>query len=86
MLNASKSKGCAPLVRLHAACMAVRPFTRWPGRKWRIAHNRWAVARTAHDGVGSFCPGPVCMTRGTQPPCRTGKTLERVGEDSIRDG
>jgi hypothetical protein len=29
MLDASKSKGCAPLVRLHAACMAVRPFTHW---------------------------------------------------------
>jgi hypothetical protein len=29
MLDALKSKGCAPLVRLHAACMAVRPFTRW---------------------------------------------------------
>jgi hypothetical protein len=24
MLDASESKGCAPLVRLHAACMAVR--------------------------------------------------------------
>jgi hypothetical protein len=27
MLDASKSKGCTPLVRLHATCMAVRPFT-----------------------------------------------------------
>jgi hypothetical protein len=26
-LDASKSKGCIPLVQLHAACMAVRPFT-----------------------------------------------------------
>jgi hypothetical protein len=43
-LDASKSKGCAPLVRLHAACMAVRPFTRWSGRKWRSARNRWVVA------------------------------------------
>jgi hypothetical protein len=31
---------------------------------------------------GSFCPGPACMTRGAQPPCRRGRTLERVGEDS----
>jgi hypothetical protein len=28
MLDALESKGCAHLVRLHAACMAVRPFTR----------------------------------------------------------
>jgi hypothetical protein len=26
MLDALESKGCAPLVRLHAACMAIRPF------------------------------------------------------------
>jgi hypothetical protein len=35
---------------------------------------------------GFFCPGPACMMRGTQPPCRRGKTLERVGEGSVRDG
>jgi hypothetical protein len=35
---------------------------------------------------GFFRPGPACMTRGTQPPCRRGRTLERVGEDSARDG
>jgi hypothetical protein len=86
MLDASKSKGCAPLVRLHAACMVVRPFTRWSGRKWRNACNRWDVTRTARVGFGSFCAGPACMTRGTQPPCRKGKTLERVGEDSVHDG
>jgi hypothetical protein len=27
-----KSKGCAHLARLHAACMDVRPFTRWSRR------------------------------------------------------
>jgi hypothetical protein len=27
-----KSKGCAHLAWLHAACMAVHPFTRWSGR------------------------------------------------------
>jgi hypothetical protein len=26
-----KSEGCTHLARLHAACMAVRPFTRWSG-------------------------------------------------------
>jgi hypothetical protein len=35
---------------------------------------------------GFFCPGPACMTRGAQPPCRRGRTLERVGEDSAHDG
>jgi hypothetical protein len=59
MLAASESKGCAPLVRLHAACMAVRPFTRWSGRKWRNAHNRWAVARTARNGLASSALGQL---------------------------
>jgi hypothetical protein len=27
--DASKSKGCIPVVRLHATCMVVRPFNRW---------------------------------------------------------
>jgi hypothetical protein len=34
---------------------------------------------------GCFCPRPACMTRGTQPPYRRGRTLERVGEDLVRD-
>jgi hypothetical protein len=85
MLDASKSKECAPLVQLHAACMAVRPFARWSRRRWRNACNRWAVTRTAHGGLASSCPRPACMMRGTQPLCRRGKTLERVGEDSVRD-
>jgi hypothetical protein len=29
MLDATKPKGCAPAVRLHATYMAVRPFDRW---------------------------------------------------------
>jgi hypothetical protein len=32
MLDAAKSEGCALLVRLHVACMAVRFFTRWSER------------------------------------------------------
>jgi hypothetical protein len=59
MLDASKSKGCAPLVRLHAACMAVRPFTRSSGRKWGNASNRWAVARTARSGLASSALGQL---------------------------
>jgi hypothetical protein len=53
MLDALETKGCTHLVRLHAACMAVRPFTRWSGRKWRNVCNRWAVVRTACGGLAS---------------------------------
>ena len=48
-----KSEGRAHLARLHAACMAARPFARWSGQKWRVACNRWAVVRTAHGGLAS---------------------------------
>jgi hypothetical protein len=34
---------------------------------------------------GFFCPEPACMSCGTQAPCRRGRTLERVGEDLVRD-
>jgi hypothetical protein len=46
-----KSKGRAHLARLHADCMAIHPFTRWSGRKWRNACNRRAVACTACGGL-----------------------------------
>jgi hypothetical protein len=59
MLDASKPKGCAPLVQLHATCMAVRPFTRWFGRKWRSACNRWAVTRSARGGLASSVLGQL---------------------------
>jgi hypothetical protein len=48
-----ESKKCAHLARLHAACMAARPFACWSRRKWRAACNRWAVVRTAHGGLAS---------------------------------
>jgi hypothetical protein len=48
-----ESEKCAHLARLHAACMAARPFARWSGQKWRVACNRWAVVRTAHGGLAS---------------------------------
>jgi hypothetical protein len=34
---------------------------------------------------GLFYPRPACMSCGTQPPCRRGRTLECVGEDLVRD-
>jgi hypothetical protein len=52
-----KSEGRAHLARLHAACTAVRPFTRWSGRKRRNACNRWAVACTARGGLASSALG-----------------------------
>jgi hypothetical protein len=48
-----ESEKCAHLARLHAACLAARPFARWSGQKWRAACNRWAVVRTAHGGLAS---------------------------------
>jgi hypothetical protein len=52
-----KSEKCAHLARLHASCMAVRPFARWSGQKWRAACNRWAVACTARGGLASSALG-----------------------------
>jgi hypothetical protein len=64
------------LARMHAACMAVRPFSRWPGRKWRSACDRRVVACTSRARrFGFFSPGPACMTCGTQPPRRGGENL-----------
>jgi hypothetical protein len=54
-----KSEGCAHLARLHAAYMAARPFTRWSGRKWRNARNRWVVACTARGGLASSALGQL---------------------------
>jgi hypothetical protein len=51
MLGALESKGRAHLAQLHADCMAIHPFTRWSGRKWRNAYNRWAVACPARGGL-----------------------------------
>jgi hypothetical protein len=87
MLGSLESKGRAHLARLHAVCMAVRPFTRWSGRKRRSACNRWVVACTVRAWwFGFFSSGPACMTCGTQPPHRGGRILERVGEDSTHNG
>jgi hypothetical protein len=47
------------LARLHATYTAVRPFTRWSGRKWRNACNRWVVACTARCGLASSALGQL---------------------------
>jgi hypothetical protein len=48
-----ESEKCAHVARVHAACMAARPFACWPRQKWRAACNRWAVVRTALGGLTS---------------------------------
>ena len=53
MLACWESEKCAHLARLHAACMAARPFARWSGQKWRVTCNRWAVVCTARGGLAS---------------------------------
>jgi hypothetical protein len=57
MLEATKSKGCAPVVRLHATCMTVHPFNRWFLRGWRSACNREAVTRSTRGGLASSVLG-----------------------------
>jgi hypothetical protein len=84
MLDASKSKGCILVVRLHAACMPVRPFTRWFGRKWRSACNRRAVTYSACGGLAASVPAGLHGVRDP-PPYRRGRILERVGEDLVCD-
>jgi hypothetical protein len=62
-----KSERCAHLVRLHAACMAARPFARWSGQKWRTACNCWAVACTARGGLASSALGRLAGRVGPSP-------------------
>jgi hypothetical protein len=79
-----KSKGCIPVVQLHAACMVVRPFTRWVRRRWRSACNRWAVTRSARGGLTSSVLASLHDV-WDPAPCRRGRTFERVGEDLACD-
>jgi hypothetical protein len=55
------------MVRLHAACMVVCPFTRWFRRKWRSACNRWAVSRSARGGLASSVLGQLARRVGPSP-------------------
>jgi hypothetical protein len=41
------------LARLHAACMAARPFRPLVWAKVGVACNRWAVVCTTRDGLAS---------------------------------
>jgi hypothetical protein len=52
-LACQKSEKRVHLARLHAACMAARPFARRSGQKWGVACNRWVVVRTTRSGLAS---------------------------------
>jgi hypothetical protein len=48
-----KSEKRVHLARLHAACMAARPFRLLVWAKVGVACNRWAVVRTTRGGLAS---------------------------------
>jgi hypothetical protein len=77
------------VVRLHATCMAVRPFNRWFRRGWRSACNRGAVARSACGGLASSVLGQLARRVGPSPRVVGGgpwstlvKTLPATLEDA----
>jgi hypothetical protein len=78
MPDALKSKGCIPMARLHAACMAVRPFTRWFRRRRRNACNRWAVTRSARGGLASSVLGQLACRVGPSPCVVGGGSLSAL--------
>jgi hypothetical protein len=47
------------VVRLHASCMAVRPFACWFQREWGNAYNRGAVTCFARSGLTSSISGQL---------------------------
>jgi hypothetical protein len=85
MLDALESKGCAPLVRLHAACMAVCPFTRRSGESGGVLVTAGQL-HALRAAVSLLLPWASLHDAWDLAPCCRGKTLERVGEDSVHDG
>jgi hypothetical protein len=75
------------LVWFHATFMAVRPFTRWSGRKWRRACNRWEVTRTARvvsfSALGSLAQLALAQ-RPVPPPAARAVVAPRAPEDRPR--
>jgi hypothetical protein len=47
------------MVRLHASCMAVRPFACWFQREWGITYNRGVVTYLARSGLASSVSGQL---------------------------
>jgi hypothetical protein len=52
-LACQKSEKRVHLARLHAACMATRPFRPLVWAKVGVACNRWAVVCTTRGGLAS---------------------------------
>ena len=52
-LACQKSEKRVHLARLHAACMAARPFRPLVWAKVGVTCNRWAVVRTTRGGLAS---------------------------------
>ena len=52
-LACQKSEKRGHLARLHAACMAARPFCPLVWAEMGVACNRWTVVRTMRGGLAS---------------------------------
>jgi hypothetical protein len=48
------------------------PFARWFGQKWRVTCNRWAVMRTARDGLASSALSRFACRVGPSPRAARG--------------
>jgi hypothetical protein len=72
MLVRRELEKCVHLARLHAACMAARPFR--PLAWAKVEGHLLPLGGCVHHAwrFGFFCSEPVCMTCGIQPPRRRG--------------
>jgi hypothetical protein len=70
MLVRQESEKRVHLARLHAACLAARPFR--PLVWAKVGGRLRPLGGCVHHArrFGFFCSEPVCMTCGTQPPRR----------------
>jgi hypothetical protein len=86
------------VVRLHASCMAVRPYACWFQREWGNAYNRGVVTCFARSGLASSVScqlewrvGPSPRVVGGGPWSMSVKTLlatlgMRVGRATFKKG
>jgi hypothetical protein len=70
MLVRQESEKRVHLARLHAACLAARPFC--PLVWAKVGGGLQPLGSCVYHArrFGFFCSDPVCMTCGTQPPRR----------------
>jgi hypothetical protein len=81
----TEPKGRRVAVQLDACRVAVHPFDHRFLRRWESACNHGMVTCLACGGSPSLCFGSARMMCGSQPPCRSGRTLEDVSGDLARD-